>query len=101
MEGSVLGLARLGSRLLRGRIISQAQLTAMNTRPGSNSASFGWVVSSHERHNYFEKRGDQDGARSLIRIYPDDDLVIVFMGNTRGLSTTLQPPIRDIANAIF
>ena len=73
----------------------------MNTLPGSNNASYGWIVNSADKHDFFEKRGDQDGARSLIRIYPDDDLVIVFMGNTRGLSTTLQAPIRAIAKTIF
>jgi CubicO group peptidase (beta-lactamase class C family) len=102
MEGSALGLARLGSRLLRGKIISKKRVTAMTTRPDSTSTyAYGWVVGSHNSHSYFQKRGDQDGARSIIRIYPDDDLVIVVMANTRGSSWDLRDPVKAIAKTIY
>ena len=34
--------------------------------------------------NYYAKSGGQTGARSYMRVYPSQDLVIVLMANTRG-----------------
>ena len=82
MEASAYDLVRLGNRLTDGTILNTASLDLLWTPPdGLCSYAFGWNVGSQMGHRTVGKDGGQLGAASYIRIYPDDDIVIVLLSN--------------------
>jgi len=102
LEASAYDIAKLGIALDTGKILSRAEITAMTTAPDRSAAyAYGWDVGTHKGRAYYEKRGDQEGGRSILRIYPDEDIVIVMMANTRGSSRKMRTPTRKIAERLF
>ena len=85
MESSAYDLVRFGMLLNQNRYMTAARLTHMTTRP-DNSAdyAFGWNVGSTDGRPWYAKAGDQLGSRTYIRIYPNENIVIVLLGNTYG-----------------
>jgi CubicO group peptidase (beta-lactamase class C family) len=100
LETSAYDLVRFGAYLVNQTILDEAALNLLWTRPDTlRSYGYGWDLETHLGRNVVGKAGAQNGARSYILIYPDDDLVIVVLSNrrahdTRGLS-------RDIGAAIL
>ena len=56
-------------------------------------------VDSHHSRSYYEKRGDQEGGRSILRIYPSEDIVIVMLSNTAAQA--MKSPVKEIAKRLF
>jgi len=85
MESSALDLASFGQALLEGKIMSRTRVTKMTTKPDNlKNYAYGWDTGTHAGHAYYAKGGAQTGANSYIRIYPNQDLIIVILSNTRG-----------------
>ncbi len=78
MEMHVVDLARLGIKLKKGQVMSKATRTVMWTAPDkTQNYGLGWVI----RKNFVTHTGLFKGARSLIRIYKNKDLVIAILSN--------------------
>ncbi len=85
LEASTYDLARFGAKLVDGTILSQASLNSMWTPPDNlSNYALGWNTGTHLGSSVVAKSGAQNGARSYIRIYPDDEIVIVVMTNRKG-----------------
>lgn len=86
MESTVRDLAWFGHRVATGKILSAASLTAMwQPNPGY---AYGWSINTESGHRVVAKDGANTGARSYLRVYPDDDIVVAVMSNRRGHDTT-------------
>lgn len=84
MEASTYDLARFGVMVENGTILTAASLARMWTPPDSQSNyALGWKTGEHLGAQVVAKDGLQNGARSDIRIYPDDDIVIVVLTNRK------------------
>lgn len=87
IESTPLDLARFGQRLLDGDIVDQDTRDNRLWSPVGSGCNWpsggkcrnglGWRV----YHSFVEHGGSWTGARSNLRIYPDDDLVIAIMSN--------------------
>jgi CubicO group peptidase (beta-lactamase class C family) len=100
MEGSAYDLTRWGNRLTNGTVLNADSLDLLWTAPDGNcNYAFGWNTGTHLGHRVVAKRGSQRGARAYIRIYPDDDIVIVILSN-RWTGKTIQLG-RDIGAEIL
>ncbi|MEM7105303.1 MAG: serine hydrolase [Bacteroidota bacterium] len=97
MESSSYDLVRLGIKLLQNRIISEDALDDMTTNQnGSRNYAFGWNVASDG--SWFAKRGGQPGSRAYMRLYPDDDIVIVILANAWVNGNNVVQLAQDIAD---
>ncbi len=86
MESTVRDLAWFGHRLAAGKILSADSLTAMwQPNPGY---AYGWSIGTENGRRVVAKDGANTGARSYLRVYPDDDIVVAVMSNRRGHDTT-------------
>jgi CubicO group peptidase (beta-lactamase class C family) len=84
LEASAYDLGRFGARLVDGTILSEASLNEMWTPPdGLSNYALGWNTGTHAGSFVVAKSGAQNGARSYIRIYPDDELIIVVLTNRK------------------
>ncbi len=84
-ESSAFDLARFGDKLLKGDILSNANMTTMTTDP-DNAANYayGWDTGTDSGEKVFAKSGGQPGARAYIRCYPGKKISIALLCNTRG-----------------
>jgi CubicO group peptidase (beta-lactamase class C family) len=86
-ESSVLDLCRLGIKLLNNQIISKASRdsmwTAQSSDAGKTGYGFGWGVGGQNGRKIVAHSGEQNGAASYWRIYPNDGVVIVVLSNRR------------------
>ncbi|GAB5553630.1 MAG: hypothetical protein Sapg2KO_32210 [Saprospiraceae bacterium] len=84
MESSAYDLAQFGMKLIDGKIISQATIDQMLTKP-DNSANYanGWNLGTRSGQRYFAKSGGQPGSRAYLICVPGKDLAIAIMCNTR------------------
>ncbi len=84
LESSAFDLARFGMRLTDGTILSPASLAQLWTAPdGSCNYGPGWSLGTHLGSQVVAHRGTQNGARSYIRVYPDENIVIAILTNRR------------------
>jgi CubicO group peptidase (beta-lactamase class C family) len=85
LESSAFDLARFGALLLAGDIISDTSLTMMWTRPSTTNDQYGygWNLCSEVGRRVVAKAGEQQGAKSYLRIYPDDGIVVAVLMNRR------------------
>lgn len=85
LEISAVDLSRFGWKLLNGEIVRPAArdniLWTMVDSGSSSRRGIGWVVKSVRNRRVAEHGGSFFGARSLIRIYRDDKVVIAIMSN--------------------
>jgi CubicO group peptidase (beta-lactamase class C family) len=73
-------LVRFGDGILDGTILTPAQRTTLWTPIGSYA--YGWDVGSAAGgQRVVGKPGGQPGAKSYLRIYPDDGIVISVLSN--------------------
>ena len=83
-ETPTYDLVRIGVMLLNNTILDEDATDLLWTAPDSlRQYAFGWDTEFHYSRE-IAKSGAQNGARSHIRIYPDEDLVIAVMSNRRG-----------------
>jgi CubicO group peptidase (beta-lactamase class C family) len=80
LVSSARDLVRFGDRILDGTILTAAQRTTLWTPIGSYA--YGWDVGSADGgQRVVGKSGGQPGAKSYLRIYPDDGIVISVLSN--------------------
>lgn len=111
MESSAVDLARFGWKVLAGEIVDE---TSRDTRMWSPVAGgtcnwgnggvcrygVGWDLAMRNGRRSAEHEGSWTGARSLLRVYPDDGLVIAIIQNTR--TTNLQTSLANtLANTVL
>ncbi len=86
IEISTVDLAEFGWKLLDGKIIKPSARDNILWSPVKTNGSYGiaWWIGSKGGKKVAEHGGSADGARSHIRIYRDDKIVIAIMSNRRG-----------------
>lgn len=113
LEMHTLDMARFGWRLLNGDIVRDAVRDNRLWTPLAAGCSFGsggrcsngvgWRLLTQDGHRIAEHGGFGSGARTHLRIYPDDGLVIAVMIN-QAYSSDLPNPsvlVRQIGNVIL
>ncbi len=86
IEASAYDLARMGIKLIDGQILSAASLNDMWTPPDNQSSyAEGWSTNTTDAGTpIVAKDGAQSGARSYIRMYPEEEIVIVVLTNRKN-----------------
>ena len=80
LVASASDLTRFGVGILDGTILTAAQRTTMWTPIGTYG--YGWDVDTADSgERVVGKAGGQPGAKSYLRIYPDDGIVISVLSN--------------------
>lgn len=102
LEANAIDLARLGMKLIGTQIMSTNRRVEMTTHnPDAGVAyAYGWNYGRHDGFDWFAKSGAQQGARTYIRAYPDEDLVIVTLANT-WTTPRFESLHEDIANEVL
>lgn len=89
LESSVYDLTRFGMRLVDEGIVSQTGMDTLFTRPDAlRNYGLGWATGTESGELRVNHNGSWTGASSFIQLYPDQDIVIVVLGNARGLDVT-------------
>lgn len=101
IESSTTDLARFGNKVLNGEIINAVDRDSiMWTRVNSSTiGGIGWDVRSINGRRVAEHGGLANGARSLLRLYRDDNVVIAI--NTNRWSNSLTTLANSIEAEIF
>jgi CubicO group peptidase (beta-lactamase class C family) len=85
MESSALDLTGFGIKLAGGSILGPDALSEMWTPPNAASGyAYGWSTGTQSGRSVVGKDGAQNGARSYLRIYPDDEVVVSVLTNRRN-----------------
>ena len=94
IETSAYDLARLGDKLLKGQIVSEDTRDNRLWKRVNNNSSAGlaWFTGSKGGKRVADHSGSWTGARSYLRVYRDDNVVISIMSNRRGHS------VRDVGS---
>lgn len=102
IECSPVDLARFGWKVVAGQIVdARARDDIMWTRVRSNKLNgIAWAIRTVNRRRVAEHGGVQTGARSHLRIYRDEGLVIAIMSNRRGQSANSDAPVDVLATNI-
>jgi CubicO group peptidase (beta-lactamase class C family) len=102
--GTAEDVARFGSALARGTLVSLKTLDLMVTsqrlKDGSQTGyGLGLGIGVHLRHRTFSHEGSQPGTRSILAILPDDRVEIAIMTNTESAK---QPALLEVViRALF
>lgn len=106
LELNVIDLARFGGLVMSGQIVSpnvRDNRLFSPVAPGCIPASGGicsngvaWELGDSNGHFVAQHNGSVTGARSFIRIYPNDDLVVAIMSNR----TKHNPDIDTLGDSI-
>lgn len=96
IEGSAVDLAEFGWRVLDGLVVdattrddrlwSTVDATCTGTGTGTCENGLGWELRTVGGRRIAEHGGLQTGARSHVRVYRDDGLVIAILTNEAGHS---------------
>ncbi len=87
LEASAYDLVRFGMKILDDTILSQASRDEMWSVPSPVSCTayaLGWSVGTEQGAPVVAKDGAQRGARTYVRIYPEQDIVIVILSNRKN-----------------
>ena len=89
LESTAPDLCRFALKLMNGSLLKDAnrqQLwTARKLTSGKvTSYGLGWVIGSTNAHSYVAHSGSQLGAKSYLRIYPEEEIVVVILSNCRS-----------------
>ncbi|HVM02381.1 MAG TPA: serine hydrolase [Acidimicrobiales bacterium] len=82
LHATAADLVRLGLSILAGKVVDATAREAMWTPPAGGYA-YGWDVGTADdgTTRVVGKSGGQPGAKSYLRIYPDDDIVVAVLSN--------------------
>lgn len=84
LESSAYDLARFGNMVINGTILTEASRNEMWNPPDFRSNyALGWNTGTESGTQVVAKAGAQNGARSYIRMYPDEGIVIVVLTNRK------------------
>jgi CubicO group peptidase (beta-lactamase class C family) len=99
IETSAYELSRFGAKLLNGEIVntSTRDNRLWKTVNSKSNAGLAWFVGTSGGRRIVDHDGSWTGARSYIRIYRDDDIVISIMSNRTNHSVG---DVRSLANEI-
>lgn len=78
-----LDLLAFAHALQRGKIVDKRFVDQMMVGDPRGPAYGWWSTKTESGHRVFDNGGDWDGYQSNLRIYPDDDLIIILLTNTR------------------
>lgn len=90
LEASAYDLVRLGMKTLNGSVLTADSLVEMQTVPqptpcttpeNQSNYALGWNVGTHQGAAVMWKGGSWVGADTNIRMYPDEEIVIVVLTN--------------------
>ncbi|GEM_PF-421063 len=87
LEASAYDLVRFGMKILDGTILSQASRDELWSVPAPvfcTAYALGWSVGTEQGTPVVAKDGAQRGARTYMRIYPEQEIVIVILSNRRN-----------------
>lgn len=104
IEVSAVDLARFGWKVLDGTIVdADARDNVLWTRVNSSQSNgIAWTVRSRGGRRVAEHGGSWTGARSQLRVYRDDGLVIAVMSNRSNHTVgSLSSLTEDIANVVL
>ena len=104
IETNAYDLARFGWKILNGEIVDgAARDNRMWTRISPSSNGLGWSVRSRNGRRVAEHNGAWTGARSNLRVYRDDGLVIAVLSNSRDKHSSgdVSTLTEDIANIVL
>ena len=88
MEASPVDVARWGAALMDGQILDSDGLTTLWDSPfAADDYANGWNLGSELGRDVVAKTGGQQGAKTYIRMYPDEEVVIVVMTNRNALDS--------------
>jgi CubicO group peptidase (beta-lactamase class C family) len=90
LEISTVDLARFGYKLLDGQILDGDLNNTIWSQAAGGWYGDAWDVRSYTvgGGGFVDHGGQWDGTDTYLRIYPEDDLVIAIMANTRGVQST-------------
>ena len=100
IESNVVDLARFGWKVLNGEILSaDARDNRLWTRVNPNRThGIGWAVNTVSGRRVAEWNGTWTGARSYLRAYRDDGLVVAVLSNRTNHTASGDVP--GLTNAI-
>lgn len=89
LESTAPDLCRFALQLMNGSLLKDAnrqQLwTARKLKSGKvTNYGLGWVLGATNDHAYVAHSGSQLGAKSYLRIYPKEEIVVVILSNCRS-----------------
>ena len=85
LESNPVDLARFGWKVLDGQIISPSvRDDRLWQNVGSSPEGLAWNLGTVGGRRVAQHGGQQEGARSYLRVYRDDGLVIAAMSNQAG-----------------
>jgi CubicO group peptidase (beta-lactamase class C family) len=85
VESTAKDVARFGSALLAGQIISAANVEHIWSGTGWSYA-YGFDIGSESGHRKATKSGGARGSDAFLQMYPDDGIVIVVLINREELA---------------
>ncbi len=111
-EASPYDLVRFGMKMLDGSILDEAQRDELWSVPaptpcigldGRNQSGYalGWDTGSDQGTPVVAKGGNQRGANTYIRIYPEKEIVIVVLANRDGGGHSTPQLGRDIGTLLL
>lgn len=88
-EASARSLALFAAKLMNGNVIPKARLNQMWTARKTNGGAsigygLGWNVGTSNGKRIADHSGEQNGANSYWRLYPDDKIAVIVLSNRRG-----------------
>ena len=104
IEVSAVDLARFGWKTLSGQIVGAATRDNRMWTPvvAGRTTGLGWTVTTSGRRRVAQHGGSWTGARSYLRVYRDDGLVIAIMSNrTNHTNDDVFDLATDIANIVL
>lgn len=88
MEASPVDVAKWGAALMAGDIVDSDGLTELWDSPfAADNYANGWNLGSELGRQVVAKTGGQPGAKTYIRMYPEEQVVIVVMINRDALDS--------------
>ena len=85
LDSSTADLARFGSMLAQGQILSRASfLTLWDPPTPASDYAYGWSTGTVSGVEWAAKDGLQTGVRSYLRLYPTLDLSVAVIMNDRS-----------------
>jgi len=81
-------LFRWRKALFGGKVLSAASFQTMTT-PVKHDYGYGIVIDQEQNHKRFSHSGAINGFDSFLAYYPDDDLTVVVLSNTKTQATRM------------
>jgi CubicO group peptidase (beta-lactamase class C family) len=102
IDSSVADLGWFGAKLVGGQILTTASLTTMWTPPDASSDyAYGWSTGTESGSPVVAKNGSWAGNLAYLRMYPDEEIVVAVMMNSRAGTQSTDDLGRDIGALVL